>query len=115
MDNKELMGWMSMRTWHIFAVLVPFFALFAPLVIYVGSVNSDFDVPLMIMSVAFSIMTLMMTLSGIMDMKVLAGEMTPEMAESKWGQTFKGFAAFAAVFTVLILSVPVAHWIALMG
>ena len=79
------------------------------------SVNSDFDVPLMIMSVAFSIMTLMMTLSGIMDMKVLAGEMTPEMAESKWGQTFKGFAVFAVVFTVLILSVPVAHWIALMG
>ncbi len=51
MDNKELMGWMTMRTWHIFAFLIPFFALFAPLVIYVGSVNSDFDVPLMIMSV----------------------------------------------------------------
>ena len=48
-------------------------------------------------------------------MKVLAQEMTPEMAESKWGQTFKGFGVFAVVFTVLILSVPVAHWIALMG
>ena len=48
-------------------------------------------------------------------MKVLAQEMTPEMAESKWGQTFKGFGVFAVVFAVLILSVPVAHWIALMG
>jgi len=48
-------------------------------------------------------------------MKLLAEDMSPELANSKFGQSFKGFTVFAVIFTVLILAVPIAHWIVLFG
>ena len=115
MDSKELLGWFNHRVYPMFAIVIAFFAFFAPFVAFIGAEHPDLDTPLMIVSIAFSVLTLIMVWSTIFDMKILAEEMSPEMANSKWGQSFKGFTVFAIIFTALILSVPIAHWIVLFG
>jgi hypothetical protein len=75
MDNKELLGWFNHRLYPMIAIVIAFFALFAPFLVFIGAEHPNHDTPLM----------------------------------------FKGFTVFAVIFTVLILAVPIAHWIVLFG
>jgi|TARA_B110000438_G_C15782900_1_gene637047 membrane protein insertase Oxa1/YidC/SpoIIIJ len=115
MDNKELLGWFNARFYPMIAIVIAFFAFFAPFLAFIGAEHPNHDIPLIIVSIAFSVLTLIMVLSTISDMKLLSEDMSPELANSKFGQSFKGFTVFSVIFTVLILAVPIAHWIVLFG
>ena len=109
MDNKEILGWFNHRVYPTMAVFIGYFMFFAPVLAFIGLQQSDYATALMIVSVVVGLFTLLMTWGLIGDMKTLASCMSRELAESPWGKSFKGFAAFGIIFTLFIVGVVIAH------
>jgi hypothetical protein len=116
MDDKQLLGWMNHRVYPTFAMLIAYFMVFAPAVAFISvskwwsdnpNVDNIIAIGLAIVLIAVTLFTLIMAWGLIVDMKVLASSMSAEMAASAWGKSFKGFAAFGVIFTILILGTAV--------
>jgi len=115
MDNKEILGWFNHRVYPTMAVFIGYFMFFAPVLAFIGLQQSDYATALMIVSVVVGLFTLVMTWGLIGDMKTLVSCMSPELAESPWGKSFKGFAAFGIVFSLFIVGIVIAHAMILFG
>ena len=109
MDNKEILGWANHRVYPTMAAFIGYFMFFAPVLAFIGLQQSDYATALMILSVVVGLFTLLMTWGLIGDMKTLASCMSPELAESPWGKSFKGLAAFGIVFSFFIVGVVIVH------
>ena len=116
MEDRQLLGWMNHRVYPTFAMFIAFFMIFAPIFAFVSvskwwSDNSGVDqviqTGLLFVLIAVTLFTLLMAWGLIFDMKALASSMSPELASSNFGKTFKGFVAFGVAFTILILGTAV--------
>ncbi|MBO79415.1 MAG: hypothetical protein CMQ22_07595 [Gammaproteobacteria bacterium] len=116
MDDKQLLGWMNHRVYPTFAMWTAFFMVFAPVFAFVSvtkwwsddaGVDDAIAVGLLVVLVAVTLFTLAMTWGLVLDMKALKSSMSPEMASTEFGTSFKGFAAFGVIFTILIVGTAV--------
>jgi hypothetical protein len=116
MEDRQLLGWMNLRVYPTFAMLIAFFMIFAPIFAFVSvskwwsdnpGIDQIIQIGLLIVLISVSLFTLLMAWSLIFDMKALVSSMSAELASSDFGKTFKGFVAFGVVFTILILGTAV--------
>ena len=95
------------------AVFIGYFIFFAPVLAFIGCSSRTTRRPAIVSVVG--LFTPLMTWGLIGDMKTLASCMSPEIYESPWGKSFKGFAAFGIIFTLFIVGVVIAHAMILFG
>ena len=112
MEDKQLLGWMNLRVYPTFALFIAFFMIFAPIFAFVSTqkwwtqnpgIDHVITIGLLIVLIAVTLFTLLMAWGLIIDMKALVSSMSAELASSDFGKTFKGFAAYGVIFTILIL------------
>lgn len=108
-NTSELVEWFNHRVYPMIAFVITHFVVGGILVAAYGLAGPDSGLPLFIISVAIALATVLFIFPTIADMKRLSIDASDEFKATQLGASLKGFDAFAIMFSVLVLAVPVAH------